>query len=537
MFERVPASLAFVAIALAQQQAPAPVPGEPVPVPGIESTLIPPAPGGLSIVQAVQMTIDRNPQLLIQKQQVEFDRGAYVIQAGPFDTNIGASSNQGRNYVPLTTSEVQTAQAAGIKTGSQDINTTTTTLNGSVLFRNGISITPDVQLTRTDDNLTNMGGLNSSQVSVQVTLPLLRNRGRAVVDAQEIAAGKELDASSYDLSQLASQLIDGTVTAYWSYLGALQSLDVYRESEQRGAQLLDNVRELVRADIIARIELENGVANFASRTANRIQAEQAVVGSAQALAVAIGVSADEILSLPAPSDNYPDGLKQPLLTITPAALKSYIQLALSRRADYIAAKVRVAEAQAILVYARNQIKPQLNIVGNMGYAGLQEATRFDKYLSSVFQNIYGPSYTAGLQYTFPLGNHAAKGQLMETEAAVQQEVLHVNDTARQLASNVVTAATGLNSSVLQLEKAAEASASFGRALDGEREKLRFGAASVLDILQTEDRYVTARLDEISARVTYAEAIANFRFATGTYLAPDKPVQSVGREAFYVPLVP
>jgi outer membrane protein TolC len=382
-----------------------------------------------------------------------------------------------------------------------------------------------------------MAGLNNAQVSVQVVLPLLRNRGRAVVDAQEIAAGKELDASSYDLSQLASQLIAGTANAYWNYLRALQSLDVYRESEQRGLQLLDSVRELVRADIIARIEIDNGAANLASRTANRIQAEQAVVTAAQALAVAIGVSAGDILSLPEPSDPYPDGLKQPLLAITPDALKGYIQLALSRRADYMAAKVRVSEAQTILVYARNQLKPQLNVVGNIGYAGLQETTRFDKYLSSVFQNLAGPSFTAGLQYTFPLGNHAARGQLMQTDATLQQGILHVNDTARNLASNVVTAATGLNSSVLQLGQAAEASASFGRALEGERQKLRFGASSVLDILQTEDRYVSARLAEISARVTYAAAIANFRYATGTYLAPDQPVQSVGREAFYVPIIP
>ncbi len=534
--------LCCVALAFGQEPPAAnPQPGTPAqqasPASPAQPGLIATAPGGLTIVQAVQMTIDKNPLLFIQKQQVDLDRGALILQKGPFDPNIGASASQARTYTPLTDSAAAQAKASGIDTGSQNTNTTNAALNGSVLFRNGISITPDVTLNRNTDNLTNKTGLNNSQVSVQVTLPLLRGRGRAVVDAQEIAAGQELDASGYDLSQLASQLIAGTVNAYWNYVAALQSLDVYRESEQRGMQLLDGARELAKADIIARIEVDNGVANLASRTASRIQAEQTVVQAAQALAVAIGVSAADILSLPPPSDPYPDGLKQPLLPITPDALQNYIHLALTRRADYLAAKVRVDEAQSVLVAARNQLKPQLNIIGTAGYAGLQDTTRFDKYLSSIFQNIYGPSVSAGLQYNFPVGNHAAKGQLMETLATVQQGLLHVNDTARNVASNVVTAATGVNSSVLQLQQAAEASDSFSKSLEGERQKLRLGTTSLLDILETEDRYISARLSEISARLGYADAIANFRYATGTYLSPDQPVQSVGREAFYVPLVP
>ena len=496
---------------------------------------LPVQPGaGLGIVQAVQATINQNPLLHIQEQQVALSQGALLVQRGKFDTTIGSTVNQNRTYTPLTKAAEATAKQAGIDTSTQNTNTTTTDLTGSKLFESGISIAPSIQLIRTTDNLTNQTGLNNSQVGVQVTLPLLRNRGRDAVAAGKIAAEFEVTATSYDLSQLASQLIAGTAQAYWNYLGAVQSVAIYAESERRGLELLEGVRTLIAADMIPRSELDNAVANVAARTASRLMAEQSVVEAKQALALAIGVSSANVLEIPDPTDPYPDETTTSLISTTPAALKNYIQLALSRRADYLAAKKRVQESSALVVAARNQLKPQLDIVVSGGYAGLQETTRFDKYLSSIFQNIYGPSVVGGIQYSFPLENRVARGQLVENEATLQQLQLRIDDAGRNIASNVVTAATGLNSSVLQLQQAHQAAVSYLSALQGERERLRLGVGSILDILQTEDRYIGAALNEISAKVGYAVAIASLRLATGTYLLPDQPVQAVAKDAFYLP---
>ncbi len=491
----------------------------------------------IGIVEAGQIAIDHNPILQIQKQQVNFSQGSLLVEQGIFDLNLGVTANQGRNYSALTKSASQSALQAGIDTGSQNANTTNSNLSAGKLFRSGISVSPVLRLVRSTDNLTNQTGLNNSTMGVQVVLPLLRNRGRAVVAARETSAILELNASGYDLSQTASQLLSGVAISYWNYLGALQSLEIFRSSEQRGQTLLDNVRALATADIIPRIEIDNAVANLASRTATRISAEQNAVVAQQQLAIAMGLDASEVMDLPPPGDPFPDGTTAPLLPTDVEKLRQYIQTALSRRADYLAAKTRSQEARVLLGAAHNQLKPQIDFVGNIGYSGLQETTRVDKYLSSSFQNIYGPSVVGGIEYHFPLQNRTARGQVIQSEASLQQQDLRVTDIARNVASNVITAATGLNNSVLQLNQAREASASFRAALDGERERLRLGAGSVLDVLQTEDRYINSTVNEVSAKVAYAIAIANFRLATGTYLQPDQPVQSVAREAFYVPIVP
>jgi len=493
-----------------------------------------PSGSGLSIVEAVRITLSENPILHLQERQVDISRGARILERGIFDTVLGSSVKQSRVYTPLTKSAQLSAKQSNIFTSAQSANLTTTTLDLQKLLPWGISIGPVLNLDRNNDNLTNQTGLNNSLASFQVTIPLLRNRGRAVVTARERFAEFELQASFYDLSQTASQLIAGTAGAYWNQIGAVETLELYRQSEDRGRVLLENVQTLINADQLPRSEINNVVANLADRTTSRIAAEQRLVQATQSLALAMGVGPSQILSLPEPTDPLPDGLSQPDTLMTNLELDEYIHEAFTRRADYLASKKRIQSSNALLVAARNQLKPQVDAVFSAGYAGLQETNRFDKYLSSAFQNVSGPTVIGTLRYSFPFGNHLAEGQLVQSVAGFQQSQLRSTDLERNIASNVVVAATGLRFSVEQLRKAREASDAFRAALQAQRDKLRLGVGSLIDILQEEDRYIGASLNEINARVGYAVNIANFRLATGTFLLPDQPVQPVSRDLFYVP---
>ena len=69
------------------------------------------------------------------------------------------------------------------------------------------------------------------------------------------------------------------------------------------------------------------------------------------------------------------------------------------------------------------------------------------------------------------------------------------------------------------------------ALDGEREKLRLGAGSVVDVVTLEDRLTTARAAFVDAGLNYAVLLARLRFATGTIIEPDRMAQTVNREIF------
>jgi outer membrane protein len=257
-----------------------------------------------------------------------------------------------------------------------------------------------------------------------------------------------------------------------------------------------------------------------------------VILAQQQLAIALGLDDHHMISIALPADPLPDGENQPPILLDAEHLQQYIDQALTRRGDYLASKTRSSEQHALLVGNRNQLLPQVNVVGSIGYTGVRPGSGPGNYLAPLFITPSGPNASIGVQYQFPIQNRAARGGVEQNEAMLRQQDLTTSDLARQIASAVVTAANGLRLDALQLSEARRASAAALEGLEGERERLRAGVGSVLDVLQTEDRYIAAVLAEISAQVSYATAIAGFRFATGTYIDPRSPVQSVGRDAFY-----
>lgn len=487
---------------------------------------------GLTVVAAVQRALDQNPSLHLQQHTVDYYRGALDVQKGTFDTTVSANTDSASTKTPLTKAAIAQAAQAGINTRAQDVLSTDTSLSVSKLFRNGISISPNLSVSRSSDNLGSPVGSATSLGAVQLTIPLLRNRGRATVDAQENAAKLELTAQGLQLAQVASTTIAQTVNAYWNYEGALLSLDAYRQSELRGQELLDNTRIMIAADQIPRAEINFATANLASRTATRAAAEQNVVVAAQALAGAIGVPADQVLSIPAPSDPLPQLTTDADLPITPPALLSYVQEGLQDRGDYLATTVRIKEADTLRIGARGQLRPQLDAGLSAGYAGLQENGSLEKYFGSVIQNTVGPTLSGSLRYSYPINNHFYRGQYEQADASLKQSRDNQVLVGNGIATGIVSAANGLNTSATQLRTATLATQTYRLALEGERERLRFGQSSLLNILESEDRYISAQLSEISAQVAYANAIANFRYSTGTYVNVNQPNQIISADAFY-----
>jgi outer membrane protein TolC len=253
--------------------------------------------------------------------------------------------------------------------------------------------------------------------------------------------------------------------------------------------------------------------------------------------MAIGASELQVTGMGLPRDAFPEPTDQIIVPLDPDNLERVIDTALANRADFLGAKLRVNEQHALLGGARNRLRPQVDLVGSAGYTGIRQGGGLGNYFGPLFLSTAGPNATIGLQYQFPTQNRAARGIIVQTEAAVRQQNIQAANLARHIASSVVTAAHALNNTMLQLREAQQFSAAALAGRRGEADRLRQGVGSVLDVLQTEDRYISALLSEVNAHAAYATAIASFRLATGTYLDPRQPVQAVGREAFFSALKP
>jgi outer membrane protein len=478
----------------------------------------------LSLAEAIESTLREHPLLHVQEQQVQYNRGAVLHAQSQFDRVVTAGGSQSRTYLPLNSVETTVYGPITALT-----NLTSVDAEATQQFRNGITAGPMLTVTRTSDNVFTFSQQNQSHLDFQVNIPLLRGRGRDVVTAQEVSSNIEVEASLLDLNQMISDLLFNTATSYWSAVAARRSLDVYREAETRAKLLLDTAQALIEADKIPRSDASEAQANLADRTASRIAADEQLLEAKQQLAVAMGLSAEKMITGREATDPLPVGTAEPL---PPGDVQAAINEALLRRADYLAARKRQVEADVLTVSARNQLKPQVDLQFSTGYSGVKDGLRPDQYLLSTVDGVHGVDLSGGVRYQFPLQNRAAQGGLVQARSTALQAAYRTQDSARNIASGVIVAESSVRSAVLQLGKVNESVALFRTSLDNEREKYRLGVGSLVDVLTVEDRLTDVLVQQVQAELGYAVALARLRSSTGTIVEPDKTVQRVDPSVFF-----
>lgn len=481
----------------------------------------------LGLIQACEHALAGNSQLSVQRQQVQVSRGARLVQQGAFDPVWTQSVSNSRKLTPLT-DEIQQ------NTGLSSLQSHTTGIESglSVLSPSGIRMAPSIQLSRNSDDQNQRQGLNSAQLSLQVVFPLARNRGEHLSSFRERAAALEEQATLSDLQHQSAQVLNGTAAAYWQYAGALLTLRAYQEAEQRAAAMVKSVEAMASVDLIPRIQVQDAVSNLSSRAVARIGQERAVVQARQELMLAMGSAAPTALRHVHPTDPLPlggDGV------ISLDNIGRYIDLARTHRADLHAARTRLEQQHLLLTGLREQRRPQIDLVVGMSYAGTRTGSGVNALVSPLWRSPAGPSLSATLQVQLPLGNREAEGAVLQADATREQQSLRASEADRQVEAGVVLGLQNLKSAQQQLEESGRGVLAARTSHEGAQEKLRRGIGSVLDTLQTEDRFITALVNQISARVALANAIAGLRFATGTFFPAHQAQHVLSHDLFYKPL--
>ncbi len=491
-------------------------------------------PRDLGLIEALASTLERHPLLSFQEQNIELFQGIRQEATGSFDMLLQWSASHSRTNLPLTTIQQPDQAVSGIDIDNNVSGVSSVSGNATKLFRNGIQVGPVVQLNRVRDNLLLGLGINRSSVLFQINLPLLRNRGRDVVAAQETAAGVGVEAELLTLNHRIAELGAATAIGYWTHLGAHHDLEVLLGSEQRGRVFVQTVEDLIKGDRVPAAERAQVTANLADRVAARIAGEQEVVRTGQDLALAMGLPAEEMPLIVELSDDFPAPPEAGPTELDPSQLKNFIQASLDNRADLAAAYRRVEVSGVLLTATRNQTRPQLDVNLSAGWAGLSEGATPWRVFHSPFSRVQGADAIASLTYSQSLARNAATGRLIQAQAGMRQSDLLALDLSRSIGAAVAVALSNLRTSQLRLDSADESVNAFSSALQGERDKLRLGVGSLVDLLTIEDRLTESLRNQVSARLQYALAIAQLRFASGTVVARDQTAQSIREEIFFLP---
>lgn len=478
---------------------------------------------GLSLLDAVSMTLVGQPAILLQKQQVELGKGVLQSTHGQFDATLGANAFREYANAPLTE---QQRRITGRSTAETDSTNMSVSLDKQ--FRSGIIVSPNLLLSRIEDLSLGAGTLNQASLNFTVVIPLLKGRGKEATAANEMAAEANLEAGILDLSQTISTSVFNTAVAYWSYVEAGQRLDILRDTESRADRLVEDVKKLIEADERPASDIDHLNANLADKTAARVQAEQTLYEARQGLGLAMGLPFDKITCLPRAAD---PSVEAPIEELPPKTLSLSVlmETAHRHRADLLASNKREESAKILQVAARNNVLPQLDLNLNVGYKGLDQGSDPTEFYTSLPGESGGINASVNLSYRFPIGNNAARGLLKQQESLYRQTLIRTSDLERTILSNIGVVMEALRNSITELRKVRESVAHYRKAVENENIKLRLGMSTILEVVTLEDRLSDALLAETANRRSYADAVVGLRFQTGTLLTVEGDNYSVGME--------
>src|ERR1700760_2284720 len=111
---------------------------------------------GLALMDAVRMTLARDPNVAIEATRVDTARGALQIASGQFDPVVASGLSE-------TTSDVPQSPSSSDKT-----RTLQSTLGVTQQFRNGLILEPQVEIDRNQDVTAGSPALSTSTITFQL---------------------------------------------------------------------------------------------------------------------------------------------------------------------------------------------------------------------------------------------------------------------------------------------------------------------------------------------------------------------------------
>lgn len=334
--------------------------------------------------------------------------------------------------------------------------------------------------------------LNLTQALYRRDLMVQLHQADATVDQAEA----QYQAAQEDLAVRATDL-------YFAVLTAADNLDFAQAEKKSYEHLLEQAKQRFNVGLIAITDVHEAQAAYDLAVTREITAQNQVALAKEQLREVTG--------------KYPDALAALKDDITlpepqPANADQWVNTALDRNYQLIAAQAAVEKAHQDVELGRAGHYPQLNAVASYGY-------------NDVGASLFGGSTTydgqVGLQLNLPLyqgggtvaGTQAAQFRLTQAKEVYEQQRRATDRETRNAYLNVINAIN----SVHALKQALISTQS---ALDATQAGYEVGTRTIVDVLQSQRDLFDARRNYAKARYDYMVSSLRLKQAAGVLEVAD-----------------
>ena len=353
----------------------------------------------------------------------------------------------------------------------------------------------------------NSGG----SIGVTLTQPILKNFW---IDSTRLlirAAKNNLKQSDQGLRQQIITTVTAVENAYYELIYAHGYVQVQQDALKLAQTQLSQDEKRVQVGSLAPLNLQQDKAQVAQSRANLIAAQNTYSTAENTLKNLL-------------TDNFP---KWHAVTIKPTAtlkaVRHFVDLqdswskGMTERPDLLQARLTLEQQGIQLKFDRNQLFPELDLVGSYGYNGASR--EFHGTFSQLGQGS-SPYYTYGARLSIPLSNVKARNSYKVDKAIEHQDLLKLKQLEQTIMVQIDNDVKTVQSDWESVDATRQARVYAKAALDAEQKKYEVGKSTTFTVLQLQNNLTTARSQEIRALANYHEALANLAAAEGTSIQRD-----------------
>lgn len=210
----------------------------------------------------------------------------------------------------------------------------------------------------------------------------------------------------------------------------------------------------------------------------------------------------------------------------PIDLWASIKTALQKRPDYLTKKKELDSKNILVQFNENQLYPSLDLIASFGLNGLSgdaqslTAGEFDgNYGDSIDRAFSGDflSWEAGVKFSYPLGNRAAKSRLLASKLESSQLLMEIKDLEKTIILEVREAVRQIKTDVKRIQAARIARKLAEEKLSAEEKKFEVGLSTSFNVLEFQTDLAEEQSSELKAIVDYKKSRVKFRSVLATTL--------------------
>ena len=281
---------------------------------------------------------------------------------------------------------------------------------------------------------------------------------------------------------------------YLETVAATSRIEAAQAQQATAEALLKQASDMKASGVVAGIDVLRAQVQLQNQRLRTIGAENDLEKTKLQLARAIGLPSGQTFTL---TDRIPYA---PLADVSPGSL---LKTALENRADYLAARERLAAAEAAQRAATEDHLPTVHMDADYGALGQSPSDSHPTFRVAATLRI--PIFDAG----------RSTGRRLESEAELNRRRAELEDLRGRVEYDVRAALLDLRAASQQLEAAQATVTLAGQELEQARDRYAAGVAGSLEVTQAQQSVAVASETYIGALYAHNLAKASLARAAGT----------------------